>query len=136
MIPTLWNYGNILEQMYMVQLLTQCRILLLLICLPGLPREHSHMTLDVLGVFLTYLLTLIRHFTKVCTLKNNTKLNWIFLIKSSEIVFIFLPAFYLIMWLMTSSKIFEKITILKIWQRFFFWCVKTHVGKILSLICL
>ena len=28
--------------------------------------------------------------------------------KSSEIVFIFLPAFYLIMWLMTSQKNFEK----------------------------
>ena len=28
-----------------------------------LMREHSHMTSDVLGVFLTYLLALIRYFT-------------------------------------------------------------------------
>jgi hypothetical protein len=51
---------------------------------------------------------------KVCTIKNNTNLNLIFcLIKCSKIDFIFLPAFYLIMWLMTSSKNFEKIAILK-----------------------
>ena len=48
-------------------------------------------------------------------LENNTNLNSIFcLIKSSEIVFIFLPAFYLIIWLMASPKNFEKIAILKI----------------------
>ena len=53
--------------------------------------------------------------TKVCTLKNNTNLSSIFsLIKSSEIGFIFLPAFYLIIWLMASPKNFEKIAILKI----------------------
>ena len=52
---------------------------------------------------------------KVCTIKNNTNLDLIFcLIKSSKIDFIFLPAFYLIMWLMTSQKNFEKIAILKI----------------------
>ena len=53
--------------------------------------------------------------TKVRTIENNTNLNSIFcLIKSSKIDFIFLPAFYLIMWLMTSSKNFEKIAILKV----------------------
>ena len=36
------------------------------------------------------------------------------LIKSSKIGFIFSPAFYLIMWLMTLQKNFEKISILKI----------------------
>ena len=52
---------------------------------------------------------------KVCTIENNTNLNSIFcLIKSSKNDFIFLPAFYLILWLMTSPKNFEKIAILKI----------------------
>ena len=51
--------------------------------------------------------------------------------KSSEIVFIFLSAFYLIMWLMTSPKNFEKMSILKIWQLDFFWGVKIYLGKFL-----
>ena len=52
--------------------------------------------------------------TKVCPIENNTNLNSIFcLIKSLKIDFIFLPAFYLIMWLMASPNNFEKITILK-----------------------
>ena len=51
---------------------------------------------------------------KVCPIENNTNLNSIFcLIKSSKIDFIFLPAFYPIMWLMASPKNFEKIAILK-----------------------
>ena len=51
---------------------------------------------------------------KLWSVKKETDLNSIFcLIKSSEIDFIFLPAFYLIMFLMTSSKNFEKIAILK-----------------------
>ena len=48
----------------------------------------------------------ILHLVKTGDLKS-TK-NWIqffFLIKSSEIVFIFLPAFYPIIWLLASSKI-------------------------------
>ena len=54
---------------------------------------------------------------KVWALEKYTKLNTIFcLIKSSEIVFIILSAFDLIIWLMTSPKNFEKIAILKIWQ--------------------
>ena len=51
------------------------------------------------------------------------------LMKSSDIVFIFLPAFYLVIWLMTSPKNFEKMSILKIWQLVFFWCVETHFGE-------
>ena len=47
-------------------------------------------------------------------------------------MFIFLPAFYLIMWLMISPKDFEKIDILKLWQLVFFWGVKTHFGKLPS----
>ena len=35
-----------------------------------------------------------------------------YLVKSSEIVFILLPAFYLIMWLMKLPKNFEKRAIL------------------------
>ena len=42
------------------------------------------------------------------------------LMKSSDLVFILLPAFYLIIWLMISPKNFEKISILKIWQLVFF----------------
>ena len=65
-----------------------------------------------------YLLTFI---TKVCSVKKETKLNQVFcLIKSSEIIFIFLPGFYLIIWLMTSPKNFEKIPILKTRQLIFF----------------
>jgi len=42
-------------------------------------------------------------------LKKDTKLNQVFcLIKISEIISIFLPGFYLIIWLMTSPKNFEK----------------------------
>ena len=52
---------------------------------------------------------------KVWGLEKYTNLNSIFcLIKSSEIDFSFSPAVYLIMWLMTSPKNFEKIAILKI----------------------
>ena len=35
-------------------------------------------------------------------------------VKTSENIFVFLPAFYLIMWLMKSPKNFEKIALLKI----------------------
>ena len=42
--------------------------------------------------------------------KNMTKVNWKFLLmKSSKKCFIFLPAFYLTMWLMVSPKYFEKL---------------------------
>ena len=42
---------------------------------------------------------------KVCPIENNTNLNSIFcLIKSSKFDFIFSPAFYLIMWLITSHS--------------------------------
>ena len=53
------------------------------------------------------------------------------LMKSSEIVLIFLPAFYLIIWLMKSLKNFEKISFLKIWQMVFFWGAKIYFGKFL-----
>ena len=52
-----------------------------------------------------------------------------FSIKSSKMDFIFSPAFYLIMWLMTSAKNFEKIAILKKWQLVFFWGDKTYFGE-------
>ena len=65
--------------------------------------------------------------------KSNIKNLWM---KSSEIVFIFLPAFYLIIWLMTSPKNFEKISILKIWQLVFFWGVKIYFGKFLLKWCI
>ena len=66
---------------------------------------------------------------KLRSVKKETKLNQGFcLIKSSEIIFIFLTEFYLILWLMTSLKNFEKILILKTWQLFFFWGIKTCFG--------
>ena len=40
----------------------------------------------------------------------------IVLVKGSENNFIFLPVFYLIMWLMKAPKSFGKIVILKIWE--------------------
>ena len=49
--------------------------------------------------------------------------------ESSEIVFIFLPLLYLIMWLKTSQKNFENIYIFEIWWLFFVKGVKTHFGK-------
>ena len=58
------------------------------------------------------------------------------LMKSSEIVFIFLPAFYLIIWLITSPKNSEKISILKIWQLVFFRVVKLCFGKFLLKWCI
>ena len=42
----------------------------------------------------------------------------------------FLPALYLIMYLMKPWKNFEKIAILKIWELVYFWGVKTHFGKL------
>ena len=65
--------------------------------------------------------------------KSNIKNLWM---KSSEFEFIFLPAFYLIIWLMTSPKNFEKISILKIWQLVFFWGVKIYFGKFLIKWCI
>jgi hypothetical protein len=66
---------------------------------------------------------------KLRSVKKETKLNQGFcLIKTSEIIFIFLTEFYLILWLMTSLKNFEKILILKTWQLFFFWGIKTCFG--------
>ena len=64
-------------------------------------------------------------FTYKCHKSNIKNL----LMKSSEIVFIFLPAFYLIKWLITSPKNSEKISILKIWLLVFFRVVKLCFGK-------
>ena len=64
---------------------------------------------------------------------SNIKNLWM---KSPEIVFIFLPAFYWIIWLIKSRKNFEKISILKIWQLFFFWSVKIYFGKLLLKWCI
>ena len=49
--------------------------------------------------------------------------------KNFQNCFIFLSAFYLTTYLMKSPKNFEKITILKIWELFSFWGVKTHFGE-------
>ena len=43
--------------------------------------------------------------------------------------FIFSPAYSLIMWLMRSSKNFEKVVILRVWKMVFLWDGKTHFGK-------
>ena len=74
-------------------------------------------------------LTVIYLLPKVCSVKKDTKLNQVFcIIKSWEIISISLPEFYLIIWLMTSPKNFEKIPILKTWQLVFFWGIKTYFG--------
>ena len=99
----------------------------------GLKTEHtaSRWKLEI------WARTTCEFISKVWKLKNGTNLNSIFcLIKSSEIVFIFLPAFYLIIWLMASPKNFEKIAILKIWQLVFFWGVKIYFGKLLLKWCI
>ena len=43
--------------------------------------------------------------------------------------FIFSPAYSLTLWLMRSSKNFEKIAILQVWEMVSFWRGKTHFGK-------
>ena len=54
-------------------------------------------------------------YLKEWELEKETKVNLEFLlIKSSGIIFIFLAAFYLIIWHIASPKNFEKIAILKI----------------------
>ena len=74
---------------------------------------------------------------KVWGLEKNTNLNSIFcLIKSSEIVFIFLPAFYLIMWVLTHQRILKKYSFLKIWQLVFFLGVKTYFGELTLKLCI
>ena len=50
--------------------------------------------------------------------------------------FYFLPAFYLIMWLMASPHNFEKIDILKKWQLVFYLGVKTYFGEISLKLCI
>ena len=78
-----------------------------------------------------------RSLDKVCPIENNTNLNSIFcLIKSSKIGFIFSPAFYLIIWLMESPNNLEKISILKKWQLFFYWGVKTYFGEMPLKLCI
>ena len=64
-------------------------------------------------------------------LETNTNLNSIFcLVKSSYIILIFLPAFYLIMCLMTHQRILKKNSFLKIWQMIFLWGVITCFEKL------
>ena len=65
--------------------------------------------------------------------KSNIKNLWM---KSLEIVIIFLSAFYLIIWLMTSPKNFEKISILKIWQLDLSWGLKSYFGILPLIWCL
>ena len=54
----------------------------------------------------------------------------ILLMKSSGSNFIFLPVFYLIMWVMKALKNFGKLTILKIWELICLGGLKTHFGKL------
>ena len=52
--------------------------------------------------------------TIICLTSKETKVfSKNLFVKSSENNFIFLPAFYLIMWLMKAKNNFEKIAILK-----------------------
>ena len=68
---------------------------------------------------------------KVCFETKITKLySKMILVKRSENNFVFLPVFYLIMWLMKASKNFGKIAILKIWELISLGGIKTHFGKL------
>ena len=70
-------------------------------------------------------------YTKLCFETKSTKLFLkILLVKSFDNSFVFLPVFYLIMWLMKASKNFGKLAILKIWELISFGKIKTHFGKI------
>ena len=69
---------------------------------------------------------------KLCFETKSTKLySKMLLVKSSENGFVFLPVFYLIMWLMKVSKSFGKLAILKIWELISLGSVKTHFGKLM-----
>ena len=70
-------------------------------------------------------------FTYKCHKSNIKNL----LMKSSDIVFIFLPAFYLVIWLMTSPKNFEKIAILKNMTAVFLLRYQNWLRREISLIC-
>ena len=68
---------------------------------------------------------------KLCFETKSTKLySKILLVKSSENNFVFLPVFYLIMWLRKASKNFGKMTIMKILDLISLGGVKTHFGKL------
>ena len=62
---------------------------------------------------------------------NQTKVspNILLMIRSGN-NFIFLPLFYLIMWVMNASKNFGKIASLKIWELISLGGVKTHFRKL------
>ena len=67
----------------------------------------------------------------VLSAKKVTRLySKILLEKSSGNNFIFLPVFYLTICLMKTSKYFEKMVILKIWELVSLGGAKTHFGKI------
>ena len=70
--------------------------------------------------------------SKLCfETKSTTICSKIYLVKSSENNFVFLPVFYLIMWLMKALKNFGKLAILKIWELISLGGVKTHFGKLM-----
>ena len=70
-----------------------------------------------------------RDLVKIATKKQyKFKFNILFN-KKFKNWFYFLSAFYLIMWLMASSKNFEKLAVLKKWQLVFFWDVKAYFGE-------
>ena len=74
---------------------------------------NSHGPVDF-QLYLIFHLSLLLSLTKLCFETKMTKVySKILLMKSSRNNFVFLPAFYLIMWLMKASKNFGKITILK-----------------------
>ena len=67
----------------------------------------------------------------VLSAKKVTRLySKILLEKSSGNNFIFLPAFYLTIFLMKATKYFGKMVILKIWALVSLGGAKTHFGKI------
>ena len=75
------------------------------------------------------------YLTRLCFETKSTKLySKMLLVKSSENNFVFLPVFYLIMWLIKASKNFGKMSVLKICELISLGGVKTHFGKLMMLL--
>ena len=70
----------------------------------GIPLMFSRISVKVTS----------KAYLKTGDLKSTQIENDFCLVKSSKILFTFLPAFYLVIWLMTSPKNFEKMSILKV----------------------
>ena len=90
------------------------------------PTYYPNQMLYQIGLFskIRFSLTYLR----LSNIKKDNFLSYFLFSKKFRKCLILLLAFYLIMWLMKSSKSSGKIAILEIWQLAFFWGVKTYFG--------